>query len=475
MARICWASIIVFACCTSRVSAEKPDVLFIAIDDLNDWTGCLGGHPQASTPHIDALAARGMLFTRAYCAAPACNPSRAALMTGQAPWRSGVYVNPQPWRPAMKDAVTLPQHFMQHGYWAGGSGKIYHGAFPDPASWHEYYPSKKNQTPSGVRVQGTPFNGIPNTRHFDWGPIPDSSSAMSDYKVAQWVTKKLREPSAKPRFLACGIFRPHLPWYVPEKYFAAGPTRDEVQLPKTLKTDLNDVPAGGLKMAKPQGDHKRVRNHDQWPGAVRAYLASIRFADEMVGQVLSALKASGREDKTIVVLWTDHGWHLGEKQHWRKFALWERATRVPLIVVVPPGLSDTLPAGVTAGARCERPVSLLDVYPTLSDLCGLSQAEGPLDGHSLLPLLKDPEAEPERAVVTTHGRNNHAVRSGRFRYIRYADGGEELYDMTKDPHEWTNLASQNEFRETIARLKKHLPTINAANARQTKRKNSTSR
>jgi len=432
-------------------AADKPNVLFIAVDDLNDWIGALSGHPQSVTPHIDRLAARGMLFTRCYCAAPACNPSRAALMTGIRPSTSGVYHNSQPWRAGLPQAVTLPQHFMAQGYRALGSGKIYHGRFPDPPSWNTFFPSKTKQKPGDPLPKNRPLNGIPRTAHFDWGPLDVEESQMGDVQVADWVIQQLGRQQPGPFFLACGIYRPHLPWYVPRKYFDRFELNG-IQLPATRDDDLQDIPAAGVKMARPDRDHARVLKYKQWPQAVRGYLASISFADTQVGRVLDALDASRYADNTVIVFWTDHGWHLGEKHHWRKFTLWEEATRTPLVIVAP---------GVARGSRCRQPVNLLDIYPTLIDLCGLPpRAE--LEGVSLRPLLNDAAARWDRPSLTTHGRNNHAVRSARYRYIRYADGSEELYDHSVDPQEWRNLAGQPELKSVQERLAAWMPKRNAA-------------
>ncbi|MCO6456410.1 MAG: sulfatase [Pirellulaceae bacterium] len=431
-------------------AADRPNVLFIAVDDLNDWIGPLGGHPQSTTPNISRLCERGMLFTRAYCAAPACNPSRAALMTGIRPSTSGVYHNPDPWRQALPKAVTLPQHFMQHGYTALGSGKIYHGSFPDPASWDTYFPSKTRQTPGDPMPANRPLNGIPQTAHFDWGPVEADDAQMGDAQVADWVIEQLGRSHDKPFFLACGMFRPHLPWYVPQKYFDQFPL-DEIQLPKVLEDDLADVPPAGVKIARPDGDHAKVLRHQQWKRAVQGYLASIAFMDGQIGRVLDALDRGPHKDNTIVVFWTDHGWHLGEKQHWRKFALWEEATRTPLAIVAP---------GVKPGTRCDRPVNLLDIYPTLLELCGLP-ARQELEGVSLAALLSDPQRSWERPSLTTHGRGNHALRSERYRYIRYADGSEELYDHDADPLEWKNLAGDPRLANIKRQLAEWLPKEDA--------------
>ncbi|RJP22358.1 MAG: iduronate-2-sulfatase [Candidatus Omnitrophota bacterium] len=435
---------------SNEKNSKKPNVLFIAIDDLNDWIGCLGGHPDVKTPNLDRLADRGILFTRTYCSAPACNPSRASLLTGIRPSTSGVYLNNQPWRPVMPDAVTLPRHFKDHGYLVYGRGKIFHGGHSqDLPAWHEYIPRGNDPEPPNK-----PLNGIPKTAHFDWGPIDVSDEEMDDTKVARWADAFLRQEHDKPFFLACGLFRPHLPWYVPQSYFDLYPP-ESVTLPHVNETDLDDVPELGRKMAKPDGDHKNVIETNNWRKAVSSYLASISFTDANVGRILDALDRSAYADNTIIVLWGDHGWHLGEKLHWRKFALWEEATRMPLII--------SLPGSNHRGKRCHRTVSLLDIYPTLAELCGL-ETRKEWEGNSLAPLLGDPTAEWDRPALTTHGRNNHSVRSERWRYIRYADGSEELYDHDADPLEWTNLAERAEVAEVKPMLAKWLPAVNAPDA-----------
>jgi arylsulfatase A-like enzyme len=389
----------IFATATSVSAAEKPNVLFIAVDDLNDWVACLGGHPQCKTPHIDRLAAKGVLFTRSYCAAPACNPSRAALMTGVRPFTSGVYLNPQPWRKAMPDVVTLPQHFMAHGYEAVGSGKIYHGGFEDDASWNDYL--KKGGDPK-------PTKEVLNDPHSKaggiiWGMLDVPDEEMNDYKMGNYAIDYLKQKHEKPFFLACGIFRPHMPWQVPRKYYDMYPL-ESIQLPKTLKTDLEDVPEAGKKMARPQGDHATILKTDNWKHAVQAYLASITFADAMVGRVVKALEDSPYADNTIIVLWGDHGWHLGEKQHWRKFSLWEEATRAPLMMVAP---------GVTKpNSVCQRTVDFMNIYPTLAELCGLP-APNHLEGVSMVPLLKVPKPNgTARRSPRTAGTTTRFARSG---------------------------------------------------------------
>ena len=437
--------------CRGESAVDRPNVLFIAIDDLNDWVTHLGGHPQARTPNIDALADRGVSFTNAHCSAPSCNPSRASMLTGVRPSTSGVYDNRQPLREAMPDAVTLPQAFRQAGYRVTGRGKIFHGRYPDDASWDEYIPKGGEPRPAPGDF---PLNGIPNTGNFDWGPLDVSEDEMDDAKVAQWCVEQIEAGSNRPFFLACGFFRPHLRWYAPRKYFDMFPV-DEIILPNVNENDLDDIPEQGRKFSGGQ-DHEAVTSTDNWQRAVQGYLACGAFVDAQVGKVLDALYASPYADNTIVVLWSDHGWHLGEKLHWRKFALWEEATHSPLIFSVP-GMTPT-------GQRCARTVTALSVYPTLSELCGLQPPEGQLEGVSLRPLLEDPAAEWGRPAVTTWLRGNHAVRSEGWRYIRYSDGGEELYDEVNDPLEWTNLAGEARFDDVKRDLARWLPERNAPDA-----------
>ncbi|NNJ28136.1 sulfatase [Alienimonas chondri] len=441
---------------------DRPDVLFIAVDDLNDWIGCLtnersplgGGHPQTDTPNLDRLAARGVLFTNAHCAAPACNPSRTAIMTGRRPSSTGLYLNAQSWPRTVEGVPTLSETFKNAGYDTRGGGKIFHGSHPreqDERFWHEYFPLPGFPTPEAAQGKST-ANGL-GKGHFDWAPLDVGDEELGDTKLTDWATGVLKEESPGPRFTAVGLYRPHLPWFVPQKYFDAVPA--DPALPPSPEGDLNDVPAPGVKMARPQGDHAAVTKADQWSAGVRAYLANIRYADGQVGRLLDALNASGRADNTIVVLWGDHGWHLGEKEHWRKFTLWERATRVPLMILAP---------GVTeAGGRCDAPVELTSLYPTLCNLCGVPAPEG-LDAPSLRPLLANPRAPWEHAAVTTHGRGNTSVRGERFRLIRYADGERELYDHRVDPGEYNNLLNKDAEHIAADALAKSLPTDYVPNA-----------
>jgi arylsulfatase A-like enzyme len=440
---------------------NKPNVLFIAVDDLRDWVGHLGGHPNAKTPNIDRLARRGVSFTRAYCSAPLCNPSRISLLTGIAPSQSGVYGNGEQLRDKLPNVVTLMQNFRTSGYSVRGGGKIFHGTKPyDADSWDDYFIPSKGE----VRPVAKSGQNLPKTAWTPWGPLDCSDQEMFDGKVASWVVSEIEKPQEKPFFLAYGLTKPHLPWKVPQKYFDLHPL-ESIELPPFKEGDLDDVPAFGRKLArevydpsgernfatKPDGDHPNVIANNQWSVAVQAYLATISFADAQIGRVLNALDQSGHADNTIIVLWGDHGWHLGEKEHWRKHALWDVSTRTPLIFSAPEGLAkDQL---------CQRPVSLIDIYPTLVDLCGLTKREK-VDGQSLKPLLENPKREWGRPVVITYGLNNHAIQTERWRYIKYRDGKKELYDHDSDPNEWINLAENPEYNNIINDLEGALPQVN---------------
>ena len=438
-------------------TAQSPNVLFIAVDDLRDWVGHLGGHPTATTPHIDPLAKRGVSFTRAYCSAPLCNPSRISLLTGVAPSKSGVYGNGEKLRQKLPAAVTLMQHFRASGYPVRGAGKLFHGTSAyDKDSWDFYFKSSGSKK---HRVKRD--SSLPKSAWVPWGALACSDDEMLDGINAKWIITELKKPQEKPFFLAYGLTKPHLTWSVPQKYFDLHPL-EGIKLPPTKKGDLDDLPAFGKKLArevydpsgerdfavKPNGDHANVIVNNQWLKAVQAYLATISFADAQIGRVLDALDRSGHADNTIIVLWGDHGWHLGEKNHWRKHALWDVSTRTPLIF--------SAPQGVAKDKLCQRPVSLIDISPTLIDLCELPKRRG-LDGQSLKSLLENPERKWDRPVVITYGLNNHAVQTERWRYIRYRDGGQELYDHERDPNEWTNLASIPKYSSVKTELANSLP------------------
>ncbi len=465
LARLGFNALFVFVLLIGTVDAEEakqPNVLFIAVDDLNDWIGCLGGNSQAHTPNIDRLASSGMLFTNAHCAAPACNPSRTAVMTGMAPNVSGLYENGQKMREILPDAELLPKYFSRHGYKSSGSGKLLH-YFIDANSWDEYFPAKETENPfprtlyPEKRPVSLPRGGPWQYVETDWAALDATDEEFGgDWLVSKWIGEKLSQKHEDPFFLACGIYRPHEPWFVPKKYFDLFPL-DQIKLPPGYREDdLEDLPNAG-KRRGPNRYFAHIQKHDQWKPAIQGYLASIAFADAMVGRVMEALENGPNRDNTIVVLWSDHGWHLGEKQHWQKYTAWRVCTRVPLIVRVPQG-TPGLEAGTQAGSICSRPVNTLSLFPTLTELAGLPPKETN-DGPSLVPLLKD-ETSPWPHVSITYlaEAGSYGLSADRWRYIHYANGDEELYDSEQDRYEWTNLASSSAHREQLTKLRELGPT-----------------
>jgi choline-sulfatase len=435
---------------------KRPNVLFIAIDDLNDWVGPLAGHPQVKTPFMDKVAKRGTTFTNAHCQTPLCNPSRTSILTGLRPSTTGVYAL-NPWfrtSPPLADWVTLPQYFAANGYRTLTTGKIIHDAYPPKEGrvdgkeftvwgYHGgFFPRPKERF---VKVPG-------NVALMDWGVFPDRDEEQDDWKVADWAIGQLKTmPKDKPFFLCVGFRHPHVPCYATQKWFDLYP-EDKLIMPPVKADDRDDTPRFSwyLHWKLPEPRLKWVQENKQWKPLVRSYLASVSFVDSQIGRVLEALEASGMADNTIIVIWSDHGWHLGEKGITGKNTLWDRSTRVPLIFAGP---------GVAMNARCSRPAELLDVYPTLAELCGLPARKG-LEGHSLVPQLKNAQAPRPWPAITSHGPNNHGIRSEDWRYIRYADGSEELYDMKNDPNEWTNLAADPRHAAMKKELAKWLPQVN---------------
>jgi arylsulfatase A-like enzyme len=446
-------------------SREQMNVLFISIDDLNDWVGCLGGNPQVKTPNMDRLAARGTLFANAHCPSPICAPSRAALLSGMRPDTTGLYHNKQPIRrvPSLRDTVLLHQHFQNSGYHVMGAGKIMHGYKDDfdPAGWDEYYPSLEVpwfywSNPADDEIfqlkPKYPYLWDPMMR---CGPLDLADEETSDGKLAEWACRQLERDFETPFFLGVGFVRPHVPLFTPRKYFDMYPL-DEVRIPPIRLDDLEDVSPFARRLAQEGKGHDHVFETEDTRAMVRAYLATVTFVDHLVGQLLDALEASPYAANTMIVLWGDNGWHLGEKLHWGKKTLWEESTRVPLMIDVP-GLTPS-------GSVCRRPANLLDLYPTFVELCRLGDPPHKLEGLSLLPQLRDPEAPRERPSITTFGswgRGGHAARSERWRYIRYETGDEELYDHEKDPNEWNNLAGDPQYADLKRELAAWFPEYEA--------------
>lgn len=441
-------AVIALVACASALPAaapQKPNVLFIAIDDLRDWVGYIDRTHQAKTPNIDRLSKMGVSFTRAYCASPSCNPSRAALMSGLRPSTSGVYENSTDFRPLIPPEKTLTTAFRNAGYFVHGAGKIYHEEFRRRSEWDDYL-EREGRDPGVPAGQSDGVGGI------KFAPLDCKDEDLSDWRITDYGIASLQKKHDKPFFLAVGMHKPHMPWNVPKKWFDLFPL-EQIKLPPHLENDLDDVPAAGKRMARPESDHAAMLQSGRWKEAVQAYLAAIAYMDMNLGRLLDAFEKSAYRDNTVIVFWGDHGWHLGEKSHWRKFALWEEATRAPLIWVAP---------GLKGGVKSDKPVGFMAIYPTLMGLCGLPTPKH-VEGFSLEPLLANRNTYWKHPAITTYRYKNHAVRNSDWRYIRYENGDQELYNVRKDPNEYTNVAAKPEFKTIIADLATFLPKTDAPN------------
>lgn len=433
---------------------EKPNVLFIAIDDMNDWVGFLGGHPQAKTPNLDKLAARGVNFTNAHCIAPACSPCRLGLLYGVEPFNSGLYPfydHEKIPKEVLANFTGLPKFFRENGYRSFGAGKIYHGSKVLDGDWDEYHKHK------GPSLKYAPDKGYQQgeSKKMAFCPTTNPLEEHPDFQVASFGIDVINKQHDKPFFLAVGIVRPHLPFVCPQQFFDMQDRR--IQNPLVRHKDLTDVPWVGRSMAKLSDDF-RFRTDESWEDVHRAYLACNSWADYNIGRVLDALEKSPYAQNTIVVLWSDHGYHQGEKRSFRKFTLWEESTRVPFIIFDPrPGMQ-------TPG-KCDEAVSLINIYRTLGELANVDVPEY-VDGQSLIEQLADPKTPVDVPALTTWGRGNYAVRDDDWRYIRYYDGTEELYDHTTDPQEWNNLAGQKQHAKRLKDLSASLPVSAAPLVKQ---------
>ena len=419
-----------------KAATPLPDVLFILIDDLNDWAGYLGGHPQAQTPHIDRLAARGAAFTNAHASAPICNPSRTAIFSGLRPTTTGVINNATDWTKIEPPLPTFPRAFGNAGYLRVALSKIYH--HHQASDWDHYQPGIYSPVSNRSRVIAT----------FQFGPIDAPEADFADHRTVVAAAEWLRADRDQPLLLTVGLRKPHLPIVAPKAYFDAFPIED-VEFPAYREDDLDDVPKtahhrpGWRRSATAMASPKRNQ-------IVQAYLATVAFIDAQVGLLMNALDESPNADSTVVVLTSDHGWHVGEKGRFGKETLLEDSTHVPFIIVAP---------GVTKpGTRIDRAVDLVHLAPTVSDLAGVP-VDQRLDGKSLRPLLEDPGAPWNTPAITTWEGTSHSVRTDRWRYIRYQDGSEELYDHRNDPHEWLNLADSADREELLLELRRLLPEL----------------
>ncbi|WNJ20649.1 sulfatase-like hydrolase/transferase [Pontibacter sp. G13] len=430
---------------------QKPNVLFIAIDDLNDYVSLLQDYPGIHTPTLDQFAQQAVTFTNAHTAAPLCNPSRAALLTGLGPNHTDIYVNGDKVvnSPVALGSTFLPELFKQQGYQTISSGKIFHADLSSTRMgqiWDEE-PGTKSYGPQPTSPNIPDSLQRPNW--FDYQEWTGPDSDFPDVTNADTIISRLQQTHTQPFFMALGFYRPHNPWTAPKRYFDLYPAADSIEMPPRLPNDLEDVPSRGIQFAGGGADFDQIQASGHYEEVVRAYLASISFMDDQLGRVLDALNNSPYAGNTIVVLFSDHGFHWGEKSHFAKSTLWERATRT-LLMIKAPQVSQS-------GAKYSGPVSLLDIYPTLVDLCSLQAPPQALYGHSLRYVLKDSTVEAQRYALTTIRADMHAVRSDRWRYIDYGDGTGELYDLRCDPHEWNNLWGQPFYADVQQKLSTWLP------------------
>ena len=431
------------------------NVLMLIADDMNSW---LLEDPARYTgkviaPKLNALRESGVNFKYAYAPAPVCSPSRTAFFSGVAPWKSGIYNNAQAINKSdalKRDGVlSLAGLFKKGGYSTFGYGKITHG-WDQKEHWDDHVGHKRDPAPPGHPLAG--FSGGEQ----DWGPTHLSEEQMNDTGGADKAIAVLKKQHDKPFFLAYGAHKPHMPWYVPKKYFDMYPL-DQIILPELKEDDLDDLPPLAKAVSDGIGSFAdKVIQAGKHKEAVQAYLATTTYVDTQIGRVLDALDKSPYKDNTIVVFLTDNGFHLGEKHHWQKTTLWEEGTHVLLMFRVP---------GVTkSGSVCERFVSLLDIYPTLAELCGL-ELPAYVDGRSLVPLLKDPKAPWESTAITglcdkrKTDLADISIRHELGRYTRYGPDQEEFYDTTKDPHEWTNQIANPEYAATVNKLRALVPSF----------------
>ncbi|GHU98741.1 hypothetical protein FACS1894159_01690 [Bacteroidia bacterium] len=435
------------------------NVLLIVSDDLNDWVGCLGGNPQIKTPNIDGFAASGaMVMSNAQCAASVSNPSRTAMLTGLRPGTTGIYGNEQNMTdsPRAVSVQTMPQYFSANGYYSLSRGKIFHKHISESMNEQGQWAFDEWTEGSGSFSTGTSqmLNGLPKRSGgstFDWGACKPSKENTPDYTAAVWAAEKLAGGFDKPFFMALGFTRPHLPLHVPQEFFDLYPL-EKVVVPRWRDDDLDDiVDRDGKKMFKPSGDFLLFKEYGVFKDATRAYMACVSYVDQCMGVVMDALNRSKYRDNTIVIFIGDNGFHMGEKLRYRKATLWEEAARVPMIIKVP---------GVTKPIVCARPVNLIDIYPTLVELCGLPAASH-VEGRSMASLLRSPQMKWDHPSLTTMGYKNHSLRDERYRYNVYANGAEELYDHNVDPMEWNNLISDPKYKTVADKMRSLIPVENA--------------
>jgi arylsulfatase A-like enzyme len=443
-----------FCCCTLksnvRSKGNPPNVLLIAVDDLNDWIGCMGGHPQAKTPHMDRLAAQGVLFTNAQCQSPVCNPSRASLMTSLYPGTTGIYFLEPDLKesPVARKNTLMPQRFREEGYYVTGAGKLFHNGGGQNET---YVPNYGGLFGGFGPMPEKKISSFPGHPLWDWGVYPERDEQMPDYQIASWAAERLAERHDSALWLGIGFYRPHVPQFAPQKWFDLYPL-ETLKLPMTIEGDLEDISQYGTDITRLRHvspTFQWVMENNQWKPLVQSYLACVSFVDEQVGRLLSALEKSEYSDNTYIVLFGDHGFHLGEKERFAKRSLWVDGARTPLIIVGP---------GIPAGKKCNQPVQLMDIYPTLLELTGL-EADPLHEGHSMKPLLENPETGWPYMARTSFGPGNYAIVSDGYRFIQYNDGSEEFYVHASDPHEWYNVVENPEYADLVKQHREQVPQV----------------
>jgi len=452
----------------SNGKSESPNIIFFVLDDLNDWVNPLG-YSQALTPNMDRLAAAGVTFTNAHAPASYCAPSRTAIFTGLQSTTTGCYQT-EVYHYDYPKLVPLQVAFKQAGYNAWGAGKIFHhrGGFVDLRGWNEFFARTQEIKDMGYEMgsRGSDYitpDPYPYSSYYrktdkkltggafmEWGPIPDSLEEKFPATIrTNWICDIINQKHDKPFFAALGLYHPHFPNYAPQKYFDMYDL-ESIQVPELKEGDLDDLPQPmRRKMINRSKIQQTLEDVGAVKEAVQAYLAAVSYADGMLGRVLDTLEKSEHKDNTIVVLWSDQGYHHGEKGNWGKHTLWKQTSHVPLIFAG---------AGLPKNEKVETTVGLIDLYPTLIELCNLPK-QHKMDGKSLVSSIKNPDSAKDRNLfVPYHERGSYAVINSDYRYIYYKEGGEEFYNLHDDPNEWNNLAKKEESRPIINKMKKHVPT-----------------
>ncbi len=460
-----------FLFASSASATDRPNVIFFAVDDMCDWVGAMG-HAQAVTPNMDSLARSGVMFTNAHAPGVYCAPSRSAIFTGQYASTTGCY-GIEVYHHDHPEIVPLQMAFHRSGYATFGAGKLFHHreGYLDRRGWDEFFVRKALLKRKGWRIESWPMaedeRDVPFPNPFpasiynrgkqvtgglflEWGSIPNArEEEMADTRRVNYACDVLRRKHDKPFFMAVGLYSPHFPNYAPKKYFDLYDA-DKIKPPPYKDDDLEDLPpkVRRRKENRKRQHHDKLVKLDAVEDAIHGYLACVSYADAMLGRVLKTLRESAYANNTVIVLWSDHGYHHGEKGDWGKHTLWERTSNVPFIWSGP---------GMARGAKIDATVSLIDMYPTLVEQCGLKPANN-LEGESLASVLADPSTAKDRDVYLPYlDPGGYAIINKKWRYIHYSDNTEELYDVSRDPNEWNNIADRPKFVAIKRQLRASAP------------------